>query len=138
MIKLLKTPYIYNGRKKQRGWRIKQFFTVKISNITKDGFWLHNEGTDFYICRGQFPWFLDATEKEIRDVHKVLDLPRKGRADQTDFLYWDTLQIAVAMKHLRNPETLKVHTVYVRRETRDDLYERHVQWLRENSLLDTV
>jgi len=128
------SKFKYNGTKKRRGWRDKQFFVVKITQVTEDGFWLHNEGMDFYIRRKQFPWFLGATEKEIRDVRKMLDWPQKGSTARRGLLWWETLQISVPMACLKYPETLKVYTVYVRKETRDDLYEQHIQWLRENSM----
>ena len=114
--------------KKLRGWKAKQFFTVRISKITKEGFWLHNEGQNFYISRKQYPWFLDATDEEIRDVWKIHDAIDNGRRNH---LQWNMLEIDILMEHLKHPELLTVHNVYVRKEQREDLYELHAQWLQE-------
>ena len=120
----------WSGMKKMRGWRAKQFFTVRISRITEDGFWIHNEGRDFYVSRKQYPWFIDATDKEIRDVTKLY----RAWADNGDNgLYWETLDFGISMKHFYHPDTLQVYNVYVRSEQREDLYEQHVQWLIENN-----
>jgi len=119
------------GMKKMRGWRAKRFFTVKISQITEEGFWIHNEGRDFYVCRKQYPWFLTATDKEIRDVDKIYDGTEDGSSNG---FYWNTLDFGLVMKYFYHPETLKVYNVYVRGEQREDLYEQHVQWLIENNL----
>jgi hypothetical protein len=113
-----------NGIKKLRGWRAKQFFNVKVTDITADGFWIHNEGDSFYISRKKYPWFLDATDKEIRDVHKIMDMTALHEKDIRDCLEWTTLDMDIAMTHIRHPETLKVYGVYVRGEQRPDLFAR--------------
>lgn len=107
--------------KKLRGWRNKQYHLVKISHITEDGFWIHNEGQDFYISRKKYPWFIDATEKEIRDMWKVSwkEPPRNP------VLWWEQLDIFVPMKWIKSPETLPQFTgVYVRKQDRPDLHAR--------------
>jgi hypothetical protein len=121
-----------SGMKKMRGWRAKQFLTVKISQITEDGFWLHNEGKDFYILRKQFPWFIDASDKEIINILKIHTPNMDPGYDNK--LYWETLEFGLSMEYFYHPETLRVYNVYVRREDREDLYEQHVQWLKENNL----
>jgi hypothetical protein len=118
--------------KKLRGWRAKQFYTVKITQITENGFLLYNEGEDFYIRRKQFPWFIGASDKEIRDVSKCYAPNKDGSND--NHLCWGALDFDLLMKHVRYPETLRVYNVYVRQEDREDLYEQHVQWLMENGL----
>lgn len=119
-----KKIHTYNGVKKKRGWRAKQFFIVRITDITEDGFWLHNEGGHFYIARKQYPWFLDATDKEIRDVRKMIDMTARNEEDIRDCLYWKTLDIDIAMSCIKHPDTLRVYSVYVRREQRPDLFAR--------------
>ena len=121
-----------SGMKKMRGWRAKQFLIVTVSHITADGFWLHNEGTSFYISRKHYPWFIGATDKEIRDVCK-LHSPDMNALYDTG-LYWDTLDFGLPMCRFYRPDTLQVYGVYVRNEQREDLYEQHVQWLKENNL----
>ena len=109
--------------KKERGWREKRFFAMKISQITEDGFWLHNDGKDFYVARKMYPWFLDATEKEIRDVRKVRDLIGD---DHGDMFVWDSLDIELETRVFEFPDRLNVYGVYVRKEQRPDLFARSV------------
>ena len=117
--------------KKLRGWRNKQYHLVRISQITEDGFWLHNEGQDFYISRKKYPWFLDATEKEIRDMRKVSW--KKPPRDPT--LWWEQLDFGIPMEWVSAPETLPQFTgVYVRGQDRPDLHARsdHACYCRTN------
>ena len=107
--------------KKERGWREKRFFAVRISQITEDGFCLHNNGKDFYVARKKYPWFLDATEKEIRDVRKVRDLIGD---DHGDMFVWDSLDIELSTSVFEFPDKLNVYGVYVRKTQRPDLFAR--------------
>ena len=112
--------------KKLRGWRNKQYHLDKISRITEDGFWICNEGQDFYISRKKYPWFLDATEKEIRDMWKVSYIERK-KPPQNSTLWWEQLDFGIPMRWVRNPKTLPAFTgVYVRGQDRPDLHARSV------------
>jgi len=118
--------------KKLRGWLNKQFCIVKISCITDDGFCIQNEGKDFYISREQYPWFLDASEQEIRDVVKICRMGHQR--DPAAVLSWELLDFVLPMEHVKYPDTLKVFGVYIRKQDREDLYKQHVQWLGENNL----
>ena len=109
--------------KKLRGWRKKQFTTVKISKITNEGFSFHNEGQEFYISKKSYPWFLDATEQEIRDIVKV-QAPDKPY-DAEAVYRWNLLDINIPTEWIKNPETMPKFTgVYVRKQDRPDLFER--------------
>jgi hypothetical protein len=120
---------VTRGLKKMRGWKNKHFFTVKISQITEEGFWIRNEGKSFYICRKQYPWFIGATDREIRNVDKRRSLHEDSMFND---MYWNLLDMRILMLHLYRPETMKLYGVYVRGEMRQELLEEHLQWLAEH------
>jgi len=107
--------------KKQRGWRWKRFFAIKISQITETGFLLHNDGRDYYVSRKKYPWFLDATDNEIRDVRKVRDMIGD---DHGDMFVWDSLDIELETKKFDYPDSFQVYGVYVRGQNRPDLFAK--------------
>jgi len=111
-------------KKKERGWRNKQFFAIQISQITKDGFWLHNNEHSFYVSRKRYPWFLDATNNEIMNVRKVRDLTGD---DHGDMFVWDSLDIELPIHNFIRQEIIQIHSVYVRGIHREDLYAQYLQ-----------
>jgi hypothetical protein len=62
-------------------------FVVTVSQITKDGFWLHAYNKDYYISRSGFPWLQNATDVEIQDV----TLMPSNDSYHGDILYWESL-----------------------------------------------
>ena len=68
---------------------------VEVSDITKEGYWICVKSKNHYISFVDgHPYFLGATEEEIRDVKLCPD----------NSLRWDTLDVDVAIDSFYHPE----------------------------------
>jgi hypothetical protein len=85
--------------KKIRGRRNKAKRSIKIFEITTEGFWIETYKGKHYISRKVFPWFRDATDDEILDVCIHLDVDDYHR----DVLVWTTLNCDVSVHRIDDP-----------------------------------
>jgi len=109
-------PHVHvfmRSKKKRRGWKIKHVKAVKVSNITEEGFWVHTYLKNYYISRILFPWFLGATDNEIRDVELLTqhrhdeDGNHYDRNDEHwDILYWKSLNVDIGTLSISYPQLL--------------------------------
>jgi hypothetical protein len=67
---------------------------VEVTNISAHGFWLLLGAEELFLPFEQFPWFRDATVRQITRV----ELP------SGDHLYWPELDIDLAVESIRHPE----------------------------------
>jgi hypothetical protein len=67
---------------------------VEVTNVTPKGFWLILDQRELFISYDKFPWFQDATVREITSVER----PSPGH------LYWPGLDIDLAVESIENPE----------------------------------
>jgi hypothetical protein len=67
---------------------------VEVANVTRQGFWLMIERSEYFLPFEYFPWFRDATISELTNV--VLPGPHH--------LYWPDLDIDLAVESLTHPE----------------------------------
>lgn len=67
---------------------------LEITNISRHGFWLLYEGSEFFVPFEKFPWFRDAELKKIFNV--TLESP--------GHFYWPDLDVDLSTKILRDPE----------------------------------
>ena len=67
---------------------------VEVSNISPHGFWLFVGERELFVSFEHFPWFKDATVRDITNV----ELPSPHH------LYWPDLDIDVAVESLEHPE----------------------------------
>jgi len=67
---------------------------VEVTNVTPTGFWLILDERELFIAYDKFPWFQDATVREIASVQR----PSPGH------LYWPGLDIDLAVESIDNPE----------------------------------
>ena len=67
---------------------------VEISNISDHGFWLYVMGKEYFLPYDQYPWFKNARISEIFDVQLL----------HHSHLYWQKLDVDLAISSLENPE----------------------------------
>ena len=69
------------------------------------------------MSRQEFPWFRDATDKEIRNVGITLDFDEW----YGDMLCWLKLDLTIGTNSFENTDWIKSRKIYVRGVHRPDL-----------------
>lgn len=67
---------------------------VEVTNVSPHGFWLLIDDREMFVPFKEFPWFRDASIREISNV----ELPSPHH------LYWPNLDVDLAVDSLSNPE----------------------------------
>jgi hypothetical protein len=67
---------------------------VEVSNISPHGFWLLLGDEELFVPFSEFPWFREATVRQISRV----ELP------SAHHLYWPELDVDLAVASIRNPK----------------------------------
>ncbi len=67
---------------------------VEVTNVSTRGFWVFIDGQELFLSFKDFPWFKDASIREITRV----ELP------SSHHLYWPALDIDLAVDSLKHPE----------------------------------
>lgn len=67
---------------------------IEVTNISGHGFWILLEDNERFLPFEHFPWFRDASVREICEVE--LQSP--------DHLYWPALDIDVSVESIDHPE----------------------------------
>lgn len=67
---------------------------VEATNVSGRGFWLLLEGRELFVPFEHFPWFADASIRQIMNVQ----LPALGH------LYWPDLDVDLAVESIEHPE----------------------------------
>ncbi|HXT96667.1 MAG TPA: DUF2442 domain-containing protein [Polyangia bacterium] len=67
---------------------------VEVSNVAPGGFWLLLDERELFLPFKEFPWFQDATIREITTVER----PRAHH------LYWPELDIDLAVESIEHPD----------------------------------
>lgn len=67
---------------------------VEVANVSRHGFWLMVEATEYFLPFDLFPWFRDATIRQLTNVQ----LPSPHH------LYWPDLDIDLAVESVAHPE----------------------------------
>src|SRR2546428_7774798 len=67
---------------------------AEVTNVTPHGFWLFVDDRELFIPFNEFPWFREASVREITNVQ----LPSPHH------LYWPDLDIDLAMESIDHPE----------------------------------
>ena len=114
--------------KKIRGKKNRFNTSVKVSQITSDGFWLHLPKESYYISRAKYPWFKDATHREIQDVRlRPSRLEHEddcdGFVEFGDKLRWEALDLDFGTNSFKNPEKFSTKYMVVRGVPRPDLFD---------------
>ena len=69
-------------------------FAVEVTNVSPHGFWLFVGERELFVPFKKFPWFLEASVREITNVQ----LPSPHH------LYWPDLDIDLAVESIEHPE----------------------------------
>ncbi len=67
---------------------------VEVTNVSRHGFWLFVADRELFVPFKDFPWFADASVREITNVE--LPSPRH--------LYWPDLDMDLAVDSIEHPE----------------------------------
>jgi hypothetical protein len=67
---------------------------VEVSNLGPDGFWLLMDERELFVPFKEFPWFQDATIREIMSVERP----------SPHHLRWPNLDIDLAVESIERPE----------------------------------
>ena len=67
---------------------------VEVTNISGHGFWLLVDGTEMFLSYEEFPWFRDASVRQITDVEQ----PSPGH------FRWPQLDVDLGAEAIRNPD----------------------------------
>jgi hypothetical protein len=67
---------------------------VEVTNVTPHGFWLFVGERELFLPFKEFPWFREATVRQITHV----ELPNPHH------LYWPELDIDLAVESIEHPE----------------------------------
>lgn len=67
---------------------------VEVTNVSPHGFWLLLDDREVFVSFNDFPWFEDASIRQLVDVERPS--PRH--------LYWPNLDIDLAVDSLEHPE----------------------------------
>lgn len=77
------------------GRRGQSILAVEVTNVlSQDGFWLFIDERGFFVSFKDFPWFAQASIREIENV----ELPSPHH------LYWPDLDVDLAVDSLDHPE----------------------------------
>lgn len=72
--------------------------TVEILNISINGIWVYVDGKEYFLSHKDFPWFENATVKQIHNVE----------FSHGYHLYWPDLDVDLELKSIENPEQYPV------------------------------
>jgi hypothetical protein len=67
---------------------------VEVCNVAPEGFWLLLDGREIFVAFKTFPWFRDATIREITAVERP----------SPQHLRWPDLDIDLAVESIEHPE----------------------------------
>ncbi len=74
--------------------RGKRTSSVQVTNVSPHGFWLLLENRELFVAFKEFPWFQDATIRQLTEV----------RRPAPHHLYWPELDVDLAVESLEHPE----------------------------------
>lgn len=67
----------------------------EVTNISKHGFWLLLDESEYFLPFVQFPWFHEAPVGAILNVERL----------HAEHLYWPDLDVDLELESIRSPET---------------------------------
>ncbi len=83
---------------------------VELSNVSAHGFWVLVDQKEYYLAFEHFPWFRDATIRQLARIERP----------SPQHLHWPDLDVDLTLGGIENPEKYprvsKVHRVMDRGE----------------------
>lgn len=67
---------------------------VEVTNISKHGFWLLLDQEELFLPYHEFPWFKEATVRQLTDVERPVP----------HHLHWPELDVDLTVESIRHPE----------------------------------
>ena len=67
---------------------------VEVTHIDSRGLWLYVDGTEHYMPFEEFPWFADATVRQISEV----------RREGSQHFHWPALDVDLTLDMIDHPE----------------------------------
>jgi hypothetical protein len=67
---------------------------VEVTNISKHGFWLFVDGTEYFLAFADFPWFQAAPVGSLLNVERL----------HQEHLYWPDLDVDLELDSIRTPQ----------------------------------
>ena len=67
---------------------------VEVTNVSPHGFWLFVGERELFVPFKEFPWFRDASVREITNVQRP----------SAHHLYWPDLDVDLAVESIEHPE----------------------------------
>lgn len=74
--------------------RGKRTSSVEVTNVSPHGFWLLVDERELFLPFKEFPWFQDATIRQLTHVERP----------SSNHLYWPELDVDLAVESLEHPE----------------------------------
>jgi hypothetical protein len=70
----------------------------EITNISKHGFWIFLNDKEYFLPFEQFPWFKNASIRQISDIRLL----------HKTHLYWPSLDVDLSFNIIEHPEKYKL------------------------------
>jgi hypothetical protein len=70
----------------------------EITNISEHGFWIFFNGKEYFLAFEHFPWFRNATVRQISDIQLL----------HHEHLYWPILDVDLSLNIIEHPEKYKL------------------------------
>jgi hypothetical protein len=67
---------------------------TEVTNISSHGIWLFHDSKEYFLAYEQFPWFQNATIKEVTNVE----------CPSNSHIYWPDLDVDLHVDSIKNPE----------------------------------
>ena len=67
---------------------------IEVTNIDSMGFWILVSSKEHYLSFSDFPWFMDASIKQITHIEK----------ESESHLYWPDLDVDLTLEMIESPE----------------------------------
>ena len=78
--------------------RGKNTLPPEVTNISSHGFWILVEAKEYFLPFELFPWFENATLKQISHIQTF----------DNNHLYWPELDVDLSLKIIQNPKKYKL------------------------------
>ena len=70
----------------------------EITNISEHGFWMFFDGKEYFLPFENFPWFKNATVRQISDIQLL----------HGTHLYWPSLDVDLSFNIIENPDKYRL------------------------------